>query len=263
MESALTAMTAGAWLFAMVQQVRRLAGAAQGQVLVHLAGWAGVLCYGVLVWMAVDVGDLRVGTVLALTAAIVVTITLLGAMRLPLSHLFVVVFPAGAICVVLGSTLPSTLEPREIPWGLVVHVLLSALAYATLTLAACQALILAWQDRVLRHRRSLRALQGLPPLTHMEELLFQFVWLGLALLSAAIASGFLFLSNLFGQQVVHHTVLSMSSWVVFALLLWGRHALGWRGPTAIRWTLGGFALLVLGYFGSKLMLEIILPAVSG
>jgi len=38
----------------------------------------------------------------------------------------------------------------------------------------------------------------------------------------------------------------------------GRHRLGWRGQTAIRWTLSGFCLLMLGYFGSKLVREFIL-----
>jgi ABC-type uncharacterized transport system permease subunit len=33
---------------------------------------------------------------------------------------------------------------------------------------------------------------------------------------------------------------------------------GWRGQTAIRWTLIGFVLLLLAYFGSKLVLELIL-----
>ena len=39
-----------------------------------------------------------------------------------------------------------------------------------------------------------------------------------------------------------------------------RHRLGWRGRTAIRWTLSGFFLLVLAYFGSKVVLEVILGA---
>ena len=42
------------------------------------------------------------------------------------------------------------------------------------------------------------------------------------------------------------------------VLAWGRYQLGWRGAIASRWTLFGFVLLVLGYFGSKLVLEIIL-----
>ena len=48
------------------------------------------------------------------------------------------------------------------------------------------------------------------------------------------------------------------AWSVFGVLLWGRWRFGWRGRTAIRWTLSGFTFLALAYFGSKLMLELIL-----
>ncbi|MBT3197796.1 MAG: cytochrome c biogenesis protein CcsA, partial [Gammaproteobacteria bacterium] len=47
------------------------------------------------------------------------------------------------------------------------------------------------------------------------------------------------------------------SWLVFATLLWGRHRHGWRGRTAIRWTLSGFGALFLGYFGSRFVVEFI------
>ena len=48
------------------------------------------------------------------------------------------------------------------------------------------------------------------------------------------------------------------AWVVFAGLLIGRHRLGWRGKTAIKGTLTGFAFLLLGFYGSKFVLEFIL-----
>ena len=60
------------------------------------------------------------------------------------------------------------------------------------------------------------------------------------------------------QHLTHKTVLSGIAWVVFAVLLWGRWQFGWRGRTAIRWTLGGFVVLALAYFGDKLILELIL-----
>ena len=84
------------------------------------------------------------------------------------------------------------------------------------------------------------------------------IWAGLTLLSISIASGFIFLDNLFAQHLAHKTILSLAAWTTFAVLLWGRHQLGWRGKTAIRGTLTGFSLLVLAYFGSKLVLEVIL-----
>ena len=49
--------------------------------------------------------------------------------------------------------------------------------------------------------------------------------------------------------------------VVYAILLIGRWRLGWRGRPAIHWTLGGFMLLLLAYFGSKFVLEILLGRV--
>ena len=45
---------------------------------------------------------------------------------------------------------------------------------------------------------------------------------------------------------------------MFAVLLWGKHRLGWRGTTAVRWTVAGFGLLILAYFGSKFVLELVL-----
>ncbi len=46
--------------------------------------------------------------------------------------------------------------------------------------------------------------------------------------------------------------------MIFAVLLGGRHLRGWRGRTAVRFTLAGFAVLVVAFFGSQLVLEVIL-----
>ena len=98
----------------------------------------------------------------------------------------------------------------------------------------------------------------LPPLEVMERLLFQMIGTGFALLSAALLTGIVFLEDIFAQHLVHKTVLSIVSWMIFGILLWGRWRFGWRGRTAIRWTLSGFLFLILAYFGSKLVLELIL-----
>ena len=82
--------------------------------------------------------------------------------------------------------------------------------------------------------------------------------LGFFLLSLAIVSGMMFLEDMFAQRVAHKTVLSMLAWLIFGVLLWGRRQFGWRGRVAIRWSLGGFVALMLAYFGSKLVIEIIL-----
>jgi ABC-type uncharacterized transport system permease subunit len=92
----------------------------------------------------------------------------------------------------------------------------------------------------------------------MEGLMFEMIGIGFALLTLALLTGVLFLEDIFAQHLVHKTVLSICAWGVFAILLWGRWRFGWRGRTAIRWTVGGFVFLMLAYFGSKLVLELIL-----
>ncbi|MDP4917088.1 MAG: cytochrome c biogenesis protein CcsA, partial [Haliea sp.] len=62
----------------------------------------------------------------------------------------------------------------------------------------------------------------------------------------------------FAQHLVHKTVLTLIAWVVYSTLLWGRYQLGWRSQTAVRFTLGGFIVLMLAFLGSKLVLELVL-----
>jgi ABC-type uncharacterized transport system permease subunit len=59
----------------------------------------------------------------------------------------------------------------------------------------------------------------------------------------------------------HKTLFAFASWGIFATLLIGRHVWGWRGKRALRWTLAGFALLILAYVGSRFVAEVILGRV--
>ena len=92
----------------------------------------------------------------------------------------------------------------------------------------------------------------------MESLLFEMISVGFVLLTLSLASGLFFLEQIFAQQLAHKTVLSILAWLVFATLLWGRFRWGWRGRKALAWTISGFISLLLAYFGSKAVLELIL-----
>ena len=142
--------------------------------------------------------------------------------------------------------------------GILLHIGSSILAYAVLTLAAAQAALVALQDHQLRHRHTRGIIQVLPPLQLMETMLFELLWVGVILLSVSIGTGILFLDDIFAQHLVHKTTLSIIAWMLFSILLWGHYHLGWRSQTAVRLTLVGFALLMLGFFGSKMVLELIL-----
>lgn len=233
---------------------RRLIGITFAGALVHAVAVAGLL----LTPEGLDLGLFRVAALVSLAA---ICLILAFTLTRPLENLFVVMLPFAALTLAAALAFESTFDPIPAPApGFVIHVVLAILAYAVLALAVCQALVTGWQERQLRRHRSFALLGTLPPLQTMERLLFEILWVGLGLLTLAIASGLYFLEDLFEQRVVHHTVLSSSSWIVFAILLLGRYRLGWRGRTAIRWTLTGFALLMLAYFGSKLVIEVILGA---
>ena len=64
--------------------------------------------------------------------------------------------------------------------------------------------------------------------------------------------------DLYVSSAARDEVLSTLGWLVFGALLMGRFHYGWRGRTAIIWTLSGFVILILAYFGSKAVLELIL-----
>ncbi len=195
----------------------------------------------------------------SLTGWLIALLLLLSAFRRPVENLGIFLLPLAALALALSGFFPSQhLLAASEPWPLKAHVVLSLTAYSLLGIAAVQALLLAVQDRHLRNRQPGGFIRALPPLATMETLLFQMIGLGFLLLTLALFTGFLFLEDIFAQHLVHKTVLSIVAWLVFAALLWGRLRFGWRGRTALRWTLAGFVALMLAYFGSKLVLELIL-----
>ncbi|MFJ9991274.1 inner membrane protein YpjD [Pseudomonas putida] len=195
----------------------------------------------------------------SLIATAVIALTLLACLSIPVENLLVLLFPLGAVTALLAQFAPAGTVPlvNEEP-GILAHILLSILAYGLFTIAVVQALLLLLQDHQLKHKHPSGLIRNFPPLQTMESLLFGFLWAGWIFLSLSLISGWLFFENLFAQHLVHKTSLSCLAWIVFSVLLWGRNRLGWRGHKAIRWTLAGFCLLMLAYFGSKLVREFIL-----
>ena len=179
--------------------------------------------------------------------------------RRPLQNLLIVLFPLSALTVLVATFAPDTTPLlSHLSGGMILHISSSILAYAILTLAAIQATVLALQDHQLKNRHTRGIIQVLPPLQLMEAMLFELLWIGVALLTIAIASGVVFIDDIFTQSLVHKTTLTIAAWLLFSTLLWGHYQLGWRSNTAVRFTLVGFGLLVLAFFGSKLVLEVIL-----
>ena len=200
-------------------------------------------------------------TTASLVTLVMAAFVVLASLRLPVHNLMVLVFPISALGVVGTLVGESAFAPLEqLSANLIFHILVSIVAYSVLFMAACQSIALGVQEHYLRAKHGIALIRLLPPLETMETLLFTMLWAGLAALSVAIASGFAFLDDMFDQHVAHHTILSSLSWVMYVVLLAGHKILGWRGVSAVRWTLIAFSLLLLSYFGSKFVLEILLQS---
>ena len=202
--------------------------------------------------------DLGLFNTLTIVAWLMAFIAFIVGLTMQHAHPGMIVYPIVIISLILKATLPTghtaNLPNPAVEW----HVLLSLTAYSLFSLAALTAVVLAIQEQQLRQRHLAGLMRQLPPLQSMERGLFQLIISGFVFLTAGLITGFLFVDDLFAQHLAHKTVLSFIAWSVFAILLWGRWQYGWRGKTAIKWTLVGFSFLVLAYFGSKLVLEFIL-----
>lgn len=226
-----------------------------------LVGALGVALHLVLLWrlILVDEGlSLSIANVISLTGWQVAAIALVSAFWVRLRGLAAVLFPVAAIAALTSGLGPMADALAGLGWEMRAHILISVGAYTLLTIGAAIAILITLQDRALRQHRTQAWTRMLPPLETMEQVLFGTIHAGVILLTLSVFSGLIFVDNVFAQHLAHKTILTMAALGVFALLLLGRWRFGWRGRKAIYWTLAGYAVLVLGYFGSRVILEIIL-----
>jgi ABC-type uncharacterized transport system permease subunit len=168
----------------------------------------------------------------------------LAAMALPLPALFPGLASSGAHADAAGFKL---------------HLALAMIAYGLSVIALLHAALMAVLERRLHHKNA-GLFANLPPLLTLEQLLFRVIAAAFVFLTLTLITGIAFSETLFGRamRADHKTVFAIFSWLTFGLLLGGRALYGWRGRTALRWTLSGFVLLILAYVGSRFVLEVVL-----
>lgn len=230
----------------------------------HFALSVPLALHGYLFYRATFGADglyLGVGTAVSLIVLLAVLIYWLGNFFYRLEGMLPMVIPIAAISCLLPLAFPAQhpLPHTEAP-AFKAHLLIAMLAYGLFTIASLHVLLMTLVERRLHGGPMPLVLRNLPPLLTMEMLLFRIITVGFLLLTATLVTGVLFSEEVFGKpfQVSHKTVFAFISWGIFAALLGGRHIYGWRGRIALRWTLAGFAALVLAYIGSKFVLEVIL-----
>lgn len=190
------------------------------------------------------------------TGLFIVWWLLVVCLKRPADYLGLAVYPIAAVLLLISNAIGST--SSNLSLNIELHVLLSLTAYAFLSLAAAQAVLVWIQRKKLHGHQPGGFLRVLPALDETERLLFTLLTIGFIVLTLSLGTGFFYIEGLFAQSLVHKTVLSVIAWIIFGGLLFARWRFGWRGQRAVFWTFIGFGMLILAYFGSKFVLELVL-----
>jgi ABC-type uncharacterized transport system permease subunit len=247
--------TASAWAMLRSASNPRLSPIAWTLVFAAIVGHSDAIVHLMRVDGTVSIGLLEALSLLAWTSGILACLVSIERQNRVLGAILLASAAFGAAVTDFGHTYPEENAPS---WALKAHILLSMAAAALLFAAAVTALLLVFLDRRLRMRRISDLPSNLPPLDALEKVMFRLIAAGFVFLTLALLTGFIFVTDLFAQHLIQKTVLSLIAWVLFGILVVGRTRYGWRGRSAVRWTLSGFGVLVLAYFGSKFVLETLL-----
>lgn len=249
------ALSAGAALaYAVLAWAHRRLNAAQTRAVMG-AAW---LLHGLVLAMGLFEQPPRFGfaPALSVTAWLVLTVYAVESRLFPQLRARWVLALLGMLVVVLATLFPGTHYPSLQSAWLPLHWALGIASYGLIAAAVVHAGMMQRAEKAMRLGASL---DSAVPLLTLERLTFRFVGAGFLLLSATLLAGWYF-SERFADQFIwnHKTVFTVLSWLTMGVLLLGRWRLGWRGRTAVRTLYLGAGFLLLGYVGSRFVLEVII-----
>jgi ABC-type uncharacterized transport system permease subunit len=219
--------------------------------------------HGWLLYQGLFSGELRFGFAQALSTMMFLGVALywIESLFYSLEGMLPLVLPLAAVAVPLPALFPglasSAAHSQSTEFRL--HLVLAMVAYGLFVIALVHATLMAVAERQLHGKVSV-VISNLPPLLTLEKLLFRVIGAAFVFLTLTLLTGIAFSETLFGRplRADHKIVFALLSWLTFGALLAGRLRYGWRGRTALRWTLTGFLMLLLAYVGSRFVLEVVL-----
>lgn len=222
---------------------------------------ASIVIHGYVVYLNIDGGtgqDFGLFNIFAMTTWIAMAIVFWNLVKHQAHALLLISLPIAAVSLLEVAIFESDTPVKEIQNGYnILHILLGVSSMSILLLAAMQSLLVLYIDNGLRHH-SANVHSWLGPLKSMERYLVQLLSIGFILMTCALSLALFSPEETYAHQPLHKIVLTFLSWIILGVLLFGHYQRGWRGVFAAKWTLVCVFLLLLGYFGSKLVLEYLL-----
>ncbi len=219
-----------------------------------------LLCHGWLLHQSIDTDlgqDLNIFNIFSMTFWLMSILITVSSIKKNLGILVMTVLPITGISLIIPASIAQQYVIDASAPGYLMHTLISLASISVISLAAIQSLYVNALDNQLKHH-PVPAIKGIPALQDMENFLYVLIWTGFFLLTLSILTAIFFMPRTGASIPLHKPILSVSSWLVFATFLVGRYRKGWRGRTAVHWTISGFVLLFLAYFGTRTVLEFII-----
>lgn len=253
---------AAAAAYAVPAMAARALGAASARHVLLLA-WA--LHGALLAWNMLG-GPPRFGfaQALSITVWLVLTAYVVESQLYPQLRARWALAGFGSLAIALGVLYPGEPLPATTSPLFPLHWALGIAAYGLFAAAVAHGWLMTRTEKQMRQAaQAMQPTAGGVPLLTLEKLMFRFISAGFVLLTLTMLAGLLFGEALYGAEHSgwrwdHKRVFTLLSWLTFAALLAGRHWLGWRGRRAVRMLYAGALLLLLGYAGSRFVLEVLL-----
>jgi cytochrome c-type biogenesis protein CcsB len=239
----------------------------QRKGLSHCGAWSmavGLVNHTLAILAAIlDQGLLAVATfngALLVFAWALVAASLLAFWRHPIQVLGALVAPLAALIVSGSLIFPSRMgvvSPTLRSFWVYLHIILAFGGSAALTLAGLGGILYLLQERQLKNKNFGFFYRRLPSLEQLDALNYRCLTVGFPLLTGAIVTGSLYAQMTLGRfwSWDPKELFTLVAWLIYAVLLHERLAVGWRGRRAALMAIGGFLFLMITLVGANLWLS--------
>jgi cytochrome c-type biogenesis protein CcsB len=235
---------------------------------IHRISWTilliGALFHaGAILLRSLEIGQLAFTTgkeALSLFAWVFVVTYLIIQLRLQLRILGSFVSPLAVIFMLSSSLLPAHILPKselfKSGW-VILHVASLFLANALFALAFSVGIMYLLQERHIKKKNFGFLYLRLPPLERLDSIAHHCLIVGFPLMTAGLVAGFAYAAVALPStwNWDPKEIFSLITWMIYAVLVHERLAVGWRGRRAAWLAIFGFSAILLTFLGANLLLK--------
>jgi cytochrome c-type biogenesis protein CcsB len=171
------------------------------------------------------------------------------------------VSPLAVVFMLLSSAIPGRVIPNSKlfkSFWLTLHVATMFIGMAIFALAFCAGIMYLLQERQIKSKSFGLLYRRLPSLEVLDSLNYVCLTFGFPLITIGLISGFVYAGAVW-QSFWHwdpKEILSVVTWLIYAVLLHERLAVGWRGRRAAIMAIIGFSVILVTFVGTSFILEV-------